>query len=462
MDRTYTLHDVIAVLKRRRTLALAVAGAALAVGVVAALAVPSEYSATSVVQIEPRRLPADFFPAQYGASFEDRMRTVKHGVLARPVLERVVRETDYYPDLRDDMDEAVTKLRRAIEVRLEGEVAGGPPALLFVVEVHGKDREKVVRVAELLPKVYAELTRQLLVAQARTLRETLDAQAAELGRALSEHESRILAFKLAHVTELPEMIETNARAIARVQVLMDMRLGAISDARRRRSDLLAAIPEALSASGLAEAGLDAAVRRLQALEASYGKEHPDVRRARREWQEAQARRDDELTRFRNERIQQQLARIDADVRDDRAALAALEQERQGLQRRVDAAPRWGQELSALSRDYEVLRGRYAAAVSRRSDAAAAEALLAADERVMFRVVEAPAVPSRPFAPDRPRLLWLAVFAALGLGLAAAGTAEWLDASVRGPEDAGTLGVPVLAAIPRIGPAGARSDGRTRP
>jgi uncharacterized protein involved in exopolysaccharide biosynthesis len=453
MERTYTLHDVLAALKRRRTLALAVAGMSLAIGVVAALAVPSEYSATSVVQIEPRRLPADFFPAQYGASFEDRMRTVKHGVLARPVLERVIRETDFYPDLRGDMDEAVSRMRRAVEVRLEGEVAGGPPALLFVVEVRGKDRQKVAQAADLLPRIYTSTTRDLLLSQARTLRDTLDAQAAELGKAMSEHEGRILAFKLQHLEELPEMVETNARSIARVQTLMDMRLGAIADARRRRGDLLAAVPEGPSPTGLAEAGLDAAVRRLQTLESTYGADHPDVRRARREWQEAQQRRDEELARFREERIAQQLSRIDADVREDRAALATLEQERQALQRRVDVAPRWAQELAALSRDYDVLRGRYAAAISRRSDAAAAEALLAADERGMFRMVEDPAVPSRPIAPDRARLLWLAVFAALGLGLGAAAAAEWLDASVRGPEDAGTLGVPVLAAIPRIGPAG---------
>jgi uncharacterized protein involved in exopolysaccharide biosynthesis len=453
MERTYTLHDGLAVLKRRRTLALAVAAAALVVGVVAVLALPSEYAATSVVQIEPRRLPADFFPAQHGTSFEDRMRTVKHGVLARPVLERVVRETDYYPDLRGDMDEAISRLRRSVEVRLEGEVAGGPPGLLFVVEVRGKDRQKVARAADLLPRVYAETTRQLLVAQARRLRETLDAQADELGRQLGEHEARILAFKLQHLQELPEMVETNARSMARLQALMDMRLGAIADARRRRVDLLAAIPEGPSATGLAEAGLDAAVRRLQAAEAAYGADHPDVRRARREWEEAQARRDDELARFRRERVEQQVSRIDADVREDRAALAKLDEERQALQRRLDAAPRWSQELAALSRDHDVLRGRYAAAVARRSDAAAAEALLAVDEQAMFRTVEGPAVPSRPVAPDRPKLLWVAVFAALALGLAAAAAAEWLDPSVRGPEDAGALGVPVLAAIPRIGPAG---------
>jgi uncharacterized protein involved in exopolysaccharide biosynthesis len=449
MERTYTLHDALAVLKRRRTLALAVAAAALVVGIVVAVAIPSEWSATSVVQIEPRRLPADFFPAQPGVSFEDRMRTVKHGILARPVLERVVKETGY--EAEAGVDEAISRLRRSVEVRLEGEVAGGAPGLLFVVEVRGRDREKVAKAAELLPKVYADLTRQVLTAQARALRETLDAQASVLGKQLSQDEARILAFKLEHLQELPEMVETNARAISRIQTLMDMRLGAIADANRRRGDLLVAIPEGPSVPGMAETGLDAAVRRLQGLEAAYGDDHPDVLRARRELEEAQARRDGAVAVFRRDRIQAQLGRLDAGVKEDRAALASLDDERKALQRRIDAAPRWGQELASLSRDYEVLRGRYTAAVSRRADAQAAEALLAADTPALFREVEGATVPARPFAPDRARLVWLAIFVALGAGLAAAGIAEWLDASVRGPEDASALGAPVLAAIPRIGP-----------
>ena len=450
MERTYTLHDAVAVLKRRRTLALIVAAAALALGLALALLTPSEWSATSVVQIEPRRLPADFFPAQPGVSFEDRLRTVKHGVMARPVLERVVKETGY--EAQEGTDEAIARLRRNVEVRLEGELPGGAPGLLFVVEVRGRDREKVAKAAELLPRIYAGLTREVLAAQARSLRQILDAQAATLGRQLSDDEARILAFKIQHLQELPEMVETNARSMSRVQALMDMRLGAIGEANRRRADLLAAIPEGQSAPGMAETGLDAAIRKLQGLEASYGEDHPDVIRARRELEEAQARRVGALAQFRRDRIQAQLARIEAGVRDDRAALAALDVERKALQARVDVAPRWGQELANLSRDYEVLRGRYAAAVSRRADAQSAEALLAADDAVLFREVEAASVPSRPFAPDRARLVWLAILAAVVAGLAAAGITEWLDASVRGPEDATALGIPVLAAIPRIGPA----------
>ena len=121
----------------------------------------------------------------------------------------------------------------------------------------------------------------------------------------------------------------------------------------------------------------------------------------------------------------------------------------GYQKRIDAAPRWGQELANLSRDYEVLRAKYTSTISRRADAAAAEQLLAADQPTMFRMVETPIAPRLPASPDRPQLLWIALLAALALGLGAAALAEWLDASMRGPEDAATLGVPVLAAIPRI-------------
>jgi succinoglycan biosynthesis transport protein ExoP len=426
-----------------------VAGAVLVVGVALALGVPSEYSAVSVVQIEPRRLGLDFFPAQNGTPFEDRMRTIKHGILARPVLERVIQETDFYPDLRDDMEEALRKMRRNVEVRLEGEVPAGAPALLFVVEVRGRDPEKVARAAELLPKHYGELTRQVLEAQARGLRETLDRQVDEMGQALAVQEKKLLAFKVEHAEELPELLEDNARAVGRAQSQIEMRLGAIADAQRRRGEVLASIPEGLSGPGLAEASLDAALRKVNAAEAAYGPDHPDVKRARRELQEALGQREGAFQKFQKERVQTHLARLDDEVSAHEGQIASLRKEMAGFQKRIDAAPRWGQELANLSRDYEVLRAKYTSTISRRADAAAAEQLLAVDQPTMFRMVETPFAPRLPASPDRPQLLWIALLAALVLGLGAAAIAEWLDASMRGPEDAATLGVPVLAAIPRI-------------
>jgi uncharacterized protein involved in exopolysaccharide biosynthesis len=451
MERTYTLQDLGAALRRRRALALGVAGVALGVGLAAALALPSEYAARSVVQVEPRRLPVDFFPAQNAPPFEDRMRTLKHGVLARPVLERVVKEVGLYHEMGDDLDGRIERLRRDTEVRLEGEVSGGPPSLLFVVEVRGRDPDQVTRAAELLPRIYAEVTRNVLHGQARALRETLDAQTASLSESLAGHERKLLDFKVAHQAELPEMIESNARAIGRAQALLEQRLAGMAEARRRRTFVLASIPEGPSAPGMAEAALDGALRRLQAARAAYGDDHPDVLRAQREHEEALGRRDQEGDRFRRERVGEQVARIDAELRAEEREIAALREEIARYQARVEAAPRWGQELAALGRDYDVLRAKYTATVSRREDAAAAEALFAADGPGMFRTLEPAIRPVHPVAPDRGRIAGIALLVALALGVAAAGIAEWLDSSLRGPEDAGELEVPVLAAIPRIGP-----------
>ena len=105
---------------------------------------------------------------------------------------------------------------------------------------------------------------------------------------------------------------------------------------------------------------------------------------------------------------------------------------------------------ALTRDYDTLRAKYVSTVGHRADAVAAERLLAADGPGLFRVVEAAVVPDRPSAPDRGRLVLLAVIVALAAALGVAALAEWLDGSLRGPEDASGHGVPVLAAIPRIG------------
>src|SRR5438552_822232 len=120
MERTYTLRELLAALRRRRWMASLVAGIAFALAAAAILSWPSEYRATSVVQVEPHRVAPEYLPASSIISFEERMRTLKHGLLARPILEKVIRETDLYPELRADMGEAVEKLRRHVEIRLEG------------------------------------------------------------------------------------------------------------------------------------------------------------------------------------------------------------------------------------------------------------------------------------------------------------------------------------------------------
>jgi uncharacterized protein involved in exopolysaccharide biosynthesis len=451
MERTYTIQDLLAALRRRRRLALTVAVISLVAAATVILVLPPEYRAASVTQIEPHRLTPDFFPAGGVVSFEDRMRTLKHGLLARPVLERVLRETQLFPELEGDMDKAVETMRRHVEIRLEGEVAGGPPALLFVVEVRGRDAQKVARAAEILPRYYAEMTAEVLARQARNLRETLAGQVEEMSAQLGEHERKLLAFKAEHAAEVPEAAESNMRATVRIAALMQMRLEAIADGQRRRTEVLARIPEVDSEAGRAQAAREDAQRRLEAARATYGADHPDVKRLERAYADVAARADEGEARFRRERLEAMVVRVDEEVRRHEAAFASLSKDLEGYQRRLDQTPRWGEAMRGLSRDYEVLRAKYTTTLARAADAAAAEQLLQANASGLFHTIQPAVPPERPYAPDRPKLLLIALAAAIVAGLVAAAAAEYLDSSLRGPEDAAQLGAPILASIPRIGP-----------
>jgi succinoglycan biosynthesis transport protein ExoP len=457
MERTYTLREMMEAVRRRRWLALGVAVAVLLVSAIAIAAMPDEYRADSVMQIEPHQMPPDFFPSSY-TSFDERMRTLKHGVLARPVLERVLAETDFVPNWKSNPDDALEKLRRSVEVRLEGEVAGGPPSLLFVVEVRGDDRAKVAKAADLIPRYYAELTRQVMQTQAKNLSSTLSAQLGELSKRLAGEEQKLVAFKAQHALEVPEANDANQRAAATLMAQIDLRLGAIADAKRRRTAAAAAVPEAFSGAGLASGNAEDVLRRLETARATYGPDHPDVKRLERQYQEVTSRSGESQREFRKERVDGQLARIDGEVAENEAAVARLRQELEAVQKRLDTAPRLGEQYRVLSRDYETLRGKYASTLSRATDAQAAETLLAADSPTLFRVVQAAVAPSRPAGPNRLNLGLVALAAALGAALLAVAAGEYFDSSLRGPQDASAFGVPVLAAIPRIGPRRAGAQG----
>jgi polysaccharide biosynthesis transport protein len=450
MERTYTFRELLAALNRRRWLALAASGIVLAVSAIFVLALPAEYKAESVMQIEPHHLPADFMPAA-STSFEDRMRTLKHGVLARPVLERALRETDFFKDWQKDPEDAVERLRRQVDVRMEGELAGGPPSLLFTVTVRGDDRQKVARAADIIPRAYAEFTREVLTTQAHNVRETLARQVGDMGRQLAQHEEKLVAFKTEHATEMPEANEANLRASTAINAQIDMRLAAIADAGRRRTAVLASIPEQFSSPGLAGSSLEDAQRRLEAARAQYGDDHPDVRKYQRALAEATSRSDQELKRFRKERLDAQLASIDAEVKTHEAAVRDLQRDAEKYQKRMEAAPRWAENYRVMSREYDALRAKYNTTLARAADAQAAEALLVADAPGLFRFVQTAAPPSKPSGPERMKLLLVALAAAVATGLLAAAGAEYFDTSLRGPQDATHFGVPVLAAIPRIGP-----------
>ena len=340
----------------------------------------------------PRRLPADS-PAQAGTSFEDRMRTMKQdprpaGARARDPRDRLL------PELRDDMDEAVRGCGGPSRCGSRARSPGGPPRSCSSSRCAARTARRSRRPRTCCPSLRRDDPRGAHLAGADAARDARRAGDRD-GKMMSEHEGKILAFKLEHLRAARDGRDERPRDGARPG-LMDMHLGAIADARRRR-----ATSSPRSRRARARRAWRGRPRRGDApapgARGGVRRGPPGRERARREWQEAHARRDEELARFRK-RAGPAAARPHR-RRRARAPRGARRprKERQGLQRRVDAAPRWAQELANLSRDYEVLRGRYA----RRCRAAPTPPRPRRCSRPtasMFRMVEPPAIPAQPVAP----------------------------------------------------------------
>ena len=89
---------------------------------------------------------------------------------------------------------------------------------------------------------------------------------------------------------MPEANEANQRAASVLAAQIDLRLGAIQDAKPpQRPPSTPRVPEAFSEAGLAGGDAEDVLRRLEHARAAYGADHPDVKRLERQYEEVSER-----------------------------------------------------------------------------------------------------------------------------------------------------------------------------
>lgn len=142
-------------------------------------------------------------------------------------------------------------------------------------------------------------------------------------------------------------------------------------------------------------------------------------------------------------IDGRLADVEQDIRDTTEELAVL-------QASIEKTPAIGIVLSGMERELENIEGLYNAAVSRLAQAQASQRVELSAKGERISVLEAASVPTTPSSPNRTKIAALGV--GIGLGLAAGFFAllEFLNQSIRRPDDIfRALDVTPLATLPPI-------------
>jgi uncharacterized protein involved in exopolysaccharide biosynthesis len=443
MDRTYTIDELLAAVRRRwKTLAL-VAGGVLVVAALVIARIPNEYRARALVMVEPFTPHPDLvIPVVNSLNLESKVKSVREGVYARSLMATAIEELKLYPrDREKSMDDAVSSFRTDTEVHAEGENA-------FSITVRGRDPEIAAKAANRLAELYIEGNLQVRAGQVNRTRDIITQKLAELRGELTKAEAKVNAFKRANSDSLPELIDARFHQRDELTKQIELEETFIKEAQRR-IDLLGTQPFGKDTEvGRLEELHDILRARLATAQATLLPNHPDVESLKRELEATGGRLQAAKTRAAANDLE--LRRMNAAISRERNRIASLEKRQAEIDRLIAGAPLVATQLAELNRDTDMLKAKVTQLVSKKAEAEITADLEQKSGPSSFRVLESAQPSATPASPNRQQALLLSLLGALALGIAITMSQELSDRSLRSESEVGSaLALPVLACVPEL-------------
>jgi len=242
-------------------------------GLGAAEVIPPTYRASTLILVEPQKVPSDYVKTTVTTSMEERLKTIEQQITNRENLERIIEEMDLYTELRLG-GASMQKVARAARRNLTVEVTG---STVFRVFFKGKDPDLVARTANRLAELFIQENLRLREKQASGTSAFLEIEQRETKEALEDQESKIATYKRRFIGQLPEQRDTIILTIEQLQHKLEMNHDAIERAELRRLYL-----QRQSAEEVAENVINPATRlemlrtQLSEAESRYTERHPDI------------------------------------------------------------------------------------------------------------------------------------------------------------------------------------------
>ncbi len=480
------LERILAIWHRRKWLAIPFFALPLAAAATLILSLPNLYRSTATVLVERQQVPESFVRSTVTSELETRLQTISQEILSRSRLQSLIQRFNLYPNLlqRVSSEEVVERLRRDIQLELK---AGdrGRSTIAFALTYKGSDPQTVALVTNTLASFYIEENLKAREKQATGTAEFLKAQITDTRKRLDEQEQRVSEFRKRHLGELPTQMQANLATLETLNTQLRLNNDTQIRASERRDALTAQLTEAesfrqqvVAAPGSAPAAgpvppalhLVRLKQELTAAQTRYTETHPTVIRLKAEIAAVERDLASATPEPKPEvkspdpapaapvpppsqyvlRLREGLHALEAEIKILKAEEQRLRGAISAYQARVENTPRREQEFLEISRDYEATKDQHQSLVKRHGEAQVAESMEQRQKGEQFRLLD-PAVPSAtPAAPNRGRLLPMALVFSLGLAVGVVVLAEMLDTSFHSSDQVRAFtSVPVLVSIGRI-------------
>lgn len=418
--------------------------------------VPAVYKAEAVILVDSQKVPERYVASTVSADVQDRLATISQQILATSRLQKIVDTLHLYQREKASLpqEEIIEIMRRDTKITLERSW-GQEHTSAFRIAYQGRDPATVAEVANQIGNLFIDENLRTRESHAEGTSEFIEEQLQQAKKSLTALEAQVEDYKLKHKGELPEQESSLAGALSRAQIELQANQDGINRAGQSKALLSTSLTMAeatakvlertaaarnaspgaatLNAATLNSTGLQA---ELDALRLRYTEEHPDIQRlekllAQAHQSEKAARPQsgstaglsagDEMVpdllqqreRIANLRTELGLAGHELDLRT--AERKDILVRTGALQSRMDTLPVREQQLTALSRDYEIAKANYKSLLNNRLSADMATDMEKRQQGERFTMIDPAQPPSKPFSPDR--LQWAGLACALSLLIA---------------------------------------------
>jgi len=434
------------------------------------LKLPKVYRTSTLILVQPQKVPESYVREIVSLGIEDRVRTITQQIKSRTNLENIIRQFSLYnePGSQMFMEDKIEDLRKRITIDVSSGRRQGTSS--FQIFFTGKDPRHMADVTNALASYFISENIKLREAQAVGTERFLTEELENIRRKLLDKEEELKRYRERYMGGLPEQLETNLRILERIQeqittnqenlreaenrkLLIQRQLTEAAETRKSRTVLL---PES---GGETEQSLDQLKTRLASLEARYTERHPDVIRLKgrildlESKEKGDSKKGQKVSEGRGitqaERdLVNQLREIELQIKTLKAEATQLNSQMKRYQTQVENTPKREQELMSLNRNYKNIRETYNSLLSRKLEAELAVSMERKQKGEQFRILDPARTPIRPFKPDMRRILLMTVALGLGLGCGLAYLKEMMDTSYNTPEEVEEeLQLPVLVSMP---------------
>lgn len=456
--------------------------------------IPATYRAEAVILVDGQKVPERYVASTANADVQDRLATITQQILATSRLQKIIDTFHLYQRERARLpqEEIVEAMRKDTKITLERGWSQDRTSA-FRIAYQAPDPATAADVANQIGNLFIEENLRTRENHAEGTSEFIEEQLQQAKKTLTALEGQVEEYKLRHKGELPEQESSLAGALSRAQLELQANQDAINRAGQSKALLSSSLTMAESTAkvlertaavrnaprtGSASAG-DGTARTSTALQAEldalrlrYTPEHPDIQRL--EKAVAQARQSEKAAQQETAAAGSPAApdAVVPDLLQQRERIAGLRTElglvsreldvrtaeRKDilakiavLQGRMDSLPVREQELTALSRDYEIAKANYKSLLDKRIAADMATDLERRQQGERFTMIDPAQPPAKPFSPDR--LLWAGAGCALGLLIALlAGVGREMKRNVLLGEWELPPDIPILGRISAIVPS----------